>query len=241
MPQAGKMLGMTSIPRTAARWTRREVLLASVAATALAGCGKQEPAQAAKPQATAPLPNLDQLPPNLPVPQDDGGARHLPGMAMPDITLVSTSNRSVNLGQLKAPRTIVYCYPMTGQPGKPLPAGWDDIPGARGCTLENCAFRDLHTELTKLNADVYGLSVQTTAYQQEMVTRLKVPYEVLSDEQMAFARALKLPTFEAGGMTLIKRLTLVVREGKIEHVFYPVFPPDKHADEVLAWLRANRI
>ena len=130
---------------------------------------------------------------------------------------------------------------MTGQPGKALPDGWDDIPGARGCTLETCSFRDLHTELTKLNTGVYGVSVQSTHYQQEMVTRLKVPYEVLSDENMEFARALRLPTFTAGGMTLIKRLTLVVRAGRIEHVFYPIFPPDKHADDVLAWLKAHRI
>ena len=192
-------------------------------------------------QKPAVTPNLDQLPPNLPVPKDDGGCRHLPGMTMPSVWLMSTSNRRVDLGKLTAPRTIIYCYPMTGQPGKALPDGWDDIPGARGCTLETCSFRDLHTELTKLNTGVYGVSVQSTDYQQEMVTRLKVPYEVLSDENMEFARALRLPTFTAGGMTLIKRLTLVVRAGRIEHVFYPIFPPDKHADDVLAWLKAHRI
>ena len=192
-------------------------------------------------QKPAVTPNLDQLPPNLPVPKDDGGCRHLPGMTMPSVWLMSTSNRRVDLGKLTAPRSIIYCYPMTGQPGKALPDGWDDIPGARGCTLETCSFRDLHTELTKLNTGVYGVSVQSTDYQQEMVTRLKVPYEVLSDENMEFARALRLPTFSAGGMTLIKRLTLVVRAGRIEHVFYPIFPPDKHADDVLAWLKAHRI
>ena len=192
-------------------------------------------------QKPAVTPNLDQLPPNLPVPKDDGGCRHLPGMTIPSVWLMSTSNHRVDLGKLTAPRTIIYCYPMTGQPGKALPDGWDDIPGARGCTLETCSFRDLHTELTKLNTGVYGVSVQSTDYQQEMVTRLKVPYEVLSDENMEFARALRLPTFTAGGMTLIKRLTLVVRAGRIEHVFYPIFPPDKHADDVLAWLKAHRI
>ncbi len=185
-------------------------------------------------------PNLDQLPPNLPVPKDDGGAKHLPGMATPSIALMSTSNRRVDLSKQKLPRTVVYFYPMTGQPGKQLPAGWDEIPGARGCTLETCGFRDLHAELAKLNADVYGVSVQSTDYQKEMVTRLKVPFEVLSDEKMELTRALKLPTFTAGGMTLNKRLTLVVRGGKIEHVFYPVFPPDKHADEVIAWLKSHR-
>lgn len=215
-------------------WTRRTLLLWPAA---MAVFGKHVLAQQA---AGAPAPNLDQLPPNLPVPGDDGGCRHLPGTRMPDIALMSTSNRRVNLSRLAAPRIIVYCYPMTGQPGKALPAGWDDIPGARGCTLETCGFRDLHAELAKLNADVYGLSVQSTAYQQEMVTRLKVPFEVLSDEQMAFTTALRLPTFTAGGMTLIKRLTLVVRGGTIEHVFYPIFPPDRHADEVIAWLKGNK-
>lgn len=185
-------------------------------------------------------PNLDQLPANLPVPKDDGGARHLPGMAMPNIELVSTSNHRINLSKLTAPRTIVYFYPMTGQPGKPLPQGWDDIPGARGCTLETCGFRDLQKELAHLNADVYGVSVQSTDYQKEMVTRLNVPFQVLSDEMMTLTHALQLPTFTAGGMTLIKRLTLVIRAGKIEHVFYPIFPPDKHADEVIAWLKGHK-
>jgi peroxiredoxin len=180
---------------------------------------------------------MDQLPPNLPVPEDDGGARHLPGMAMPDIELLSTSQRRVDLSKLTAPRTVIYFYPRTGEPGKPSLAGWDDIPGARGCTPETCGFRDLHKELAKLNADVYGASVQSTDYQREMVTRLNVPFEVLSDDKMALTHALKLPTFTAGGMTLIKRLTLVVKAGKIEHVFYPIFPPDKHADEVIAWLK----
>lgn len=186
-------------------------------------------------------PNLDQLPPNLPVPKDDGGAKHLTGMTMPSLALLSTKNRRVDLSKQTRPRTVVYFYPMTGQPGKALPAGWDDIPGARGCTLETCGFRDLHAELAKLNADVYGVSVQSTDYQKEMVERLKVPFEVLCDEKMELVRALKLPTFTAGGMTLNKRLTIVVRGGKIEHVFYPVFPPDKHADEVIAWLKSHRL
>jgi peroxiredoxin len=186
-------------------------------------------------------PNLDQLPPNLPVPKDDGGAKHLPGMPMPSVALMSTSNRRVDLSKQTRPRTVVYFYPMTGQPGKALPAGWDDIPGARGCTIETCGFRDLHAELARLDADVYGVSVQATDYQKEMVTRLNVPFEVLSDETMDLVRALRLPTFTAGGMTLNKRLTLVVRGGRIEHVFYPVFPPDKHADEVIVWLKAHKL
>jgi peroxiredoxin len=185
--------------------------------------------------------SLGDLPANLPVPKDDGGARHLPGMAIPDLELPSTANRRVNLAKVSAPRIVVYCYPMTGQPGKALPAGWDDIPGARGCTPETCGFRDHHKDLAKLHAEVFGVSTQSTAYQQEMVKRLEVPFEVLSDEHFAFTKALKLPTFTVAGMTLLKRLTLVVRNHRIEHVFCPVFPPDKHADEVIAWLRANPV
>jgi peroxiredoxin len=181
--------------------------------------------------------NLNQLPANLPRPRDDGGARHLKGMAIPDLALPSTANRMVNLSKITATRTVIYCYPMTGQPGKALPQGWDDIPGARGCTPETCGFRDHHTDLAKLHAEVFGLSTQDTPYQQEMVKRLEVPFEVLSDEHLAFARALKLPTFTVEGMTLLRRLTLIVKAGRIEHVFYPVFPPDTHAEEVLAWLR----
>jgi peroxiredoxin len=184
---------------------------------------------------------LTELPANLPVPADDGGARHLQGMAMPDLELPSTANRRVNLSTVSAPRVVVYCYPMTGQPGKALPEGWDDIPGARGCTPETCGFRDHHKDLATLHAEVFGVSTQSTAYQQEMVKRLEVPFEVLSDEHFAFTKALRLPTFTVEGMTLMKRLTLVVRRHRIEHVFYPVFPPDKHADEVIAWLRANPV
>jgi peroxiredoxin len=181
--------------------------------------------------------SFEQLPANLPAPKDDGAARHLTGMALPDLELVSTSNRRVNLSKVLAPRLVIYTYPMTGRPGSPLPEGWDDIPGARGCTPETCGFRDHHAELKKLGAEVFGVSVQSTDYQQEMVTRLKVPFEVLSDERMALTHALTLPTFVAGGMTLIKRLTVVARNGRIEHVFYPVFPPDTHADDVVAWLK----
>jgi peroxiredoxin len=186
-------------------------------------------------------PNLNELPANLPRPEDDGGARHLKGMAVPDLALPSTSNRQVNLTKITAPRIVIYAYPMTGQPGKALPAGWDDIPGARGCTPETCGFRDHQKDLAKLGAEVFGLSTQSTAYQQEMVKRLEVPFEVLSDEHFALIRALRLPTFTVEGMTLIKRLTLVVRDGHIEWVFYPVFPPDRHADEVIAWLKKHPV
>jgi peroxiredoxin len=186
-----------------------------------------------------PQTNLNQLPANLPRPKDDGGARHLTGRALPDLELPSTGNRRVNLSRVSAPRIVIYAYPMTGRPDRQLPQGWDDIPGARGCTPETCGFRDHHKDLAKLHAEVFGVSTQDTAYQQEMVTRLEVPFEVLSDDQMAFARALKLPTFTVDGMTLLKRLTIVARSGRIEHVFYPVFPPDKHAEEVIAWLKRH--
>src|SRR2546421_9435950 len=188
-----------------------------------------------------PQTNLNQLPANLPRPKDDGGARHLKGMAIPDLELPSTANRRVNLSKIAAPRIVIYAYPMTGQPGKALPAGWDDIPGARGCTPETCGFRDHHRDLAKLHAEVFGVSTQSTEYQQEMVKRLEVPFEVLSDEHFALTHALRLPTFTVEGMTLMKRLTLIVKNGHIEQVFYPVFPPDKHAEEVIAWLRSHPV
>jgi peroxiredoxin len=212
------------------RWSRRGVLLLPGAVLASGRLfARQRPAE-------GPV-SFEQLPANLPAPTDDGAARHLTGMALPDLELVSTSNRRVNLSKIVTPRLVIYAYPMTGRPGSPLPEGWDDIPGARGCTPETCGFRDHHAELKKLGAEVFGVSVQSTDYQQEMVTRLKVPFEVLSDERMALTHALKLPTFVAGGMTLTKRLTIVARKGRIEHVFYPVFPPDTHADQVIAWLK----
>jgi peroxiredoxin len=185
--------------------------------------------------------NLNTLPASLPRPKDDGGARHLRGMTIPDLELPSTANRRVNLSKISAPRLVLYAYPMTGQPGKALPAGWDDIPGARGCTPETCGFRDHHKDLATLGAEVFGISTQSTAYQQEMMTRLEVPFEVLSDEQFTFTRALKLPTFTVDGMTLMKRLTLIIRNRRIEHVFYPVFPPDTHAEQVIAWLKAHPV
>jgi peroxiredoxin len=162
-------------------------------------------------------------------------------MAIPDIALPSTANRLVNLSKITAPRTVVYCYPMTGQPGKTLPRGWNDIPGARGCTPETCGFRDHHKDLASVHAEVFGVSTQDTPYQQEMVKRLEVPFEVLSDGKLAFAHALRLPTFTVEGMTLLKRLTLIVKSARIEHVFYPVFPPDTHAEEVIAWLKKNPV
>ena len=180
-------------------------------------------------------PDLNPLPTDLPIPTDDGACAHLPGLAIPPLTLPSTAGRTVDLATLPG-RVVIYCYPRTGRPGEALPAGWDAIPGARGCTPEACGFRDHYRELQRLDTAVFGLSTQDTAYQREAAERLQLPFELLSDAHLDFATALSLPTFEVDGMILIKRLTLVVVDGLIEHVFYPVFPPDGHAAEVLAWL-----
>jgi peroxiredoxin len=180
------------------------------------------------------------LPADLPKPVNDGACDHLPGMHLPSITLLSTSGRIVNLGVLAAPRTVIYCYPRTGVPGEPLPEGWDMIPGARGCTPQACDFRDHHRELTDLGADVFGLSTQPTEYQKEMAERLHLPFEALSDVEFQFCDALRLPTFEVEGMRLVKRLTLIIRNGLIETVLYPVFPPDKSTEQVVRWLNRNR-
>jgi peroxiredoxin len=143
----------------------------------------------------------------------------------------------VNLAELTAPRIVIYCYPRTGVPGEPLPEGWDMIPGARGCTPQACDFRDHYRELAALGADVFGLSTQTTEYQKEMVERLHLPFSVLSDAEFRFCDALRLPTVEVQGMRLVKRLTLIIRNGVIETVFYPVFPPDKSTVQVIRWLK----
>ena len=180
------------------------------------------------------------LPDNLPVPQDDGAARHLAGMRMPDLTLPATDGSAVNLSKLRG-RSVVYAYPRTGRPGANLPTGWDAIPGARGCTPQSCGFRDHFAELRQAGvAQLFGLSTQDTAYQREVAERLHLPFALLSDEKLALVRALRLPTFKVDGMTLIKRLTLVIDGSTIVHALYPVFPPDKSAADTLAWLQANR-
>jgi peroxiredoxin len=179
------------------------------------------------------------LPEGLPVPVDDGACDHLVGMSLPAIALPSTAGRDVVLAETGRPRAVVYAYPRTGAPGEPSPDGWDMIPGARGCTPQTCSFRDHHQELLELGAEVFGLSTQTTAFQQEMAARLHLPFEVLSDAELRLVRALRLPTFEVAGMTLIRRLTLVLQGGRIEHVFYPVFPPDQSAAQTIDWLRAH--
>ena len=179
--------------------------------------------------------NPYELPNDLPVPEDDGAADHLPGMRLPSVPVASTSGDIVDPSALPG-RTVVYCYPMTGRPDRSLPAGWDEIPGARGCTPQSCSFRDHHAELRSLGANVFGASTQDTEYQREAATRLHLPFALLSDSDLALAGALGLPTFEVDGMILLKRLTLVIDEGWIEKVFYPVFPPDRSAEEVVEWL-----
>jgi peroxiredoxin len=180
------------------------------------------------------------LPDDLPVPQDDGAARHLTGAKLPAIGLKATDGSSVDLSKLRG-CSVVYVYPRTGQPGVPAPDGWDAIPGARGCTPQSCGFRDHFADLKRLGvAQLYGLSTQDTAYQREAVQRLHLPFAILSDAELKLTRALKLPTFATSGMTLIKRMAWVIGDGVISKVFYPVFPPDRSAGDVVAWLEASR-
>ncbi len=175
----------------------------------------------------------------IPPPTDDGGADHLPGMAVPSVALTATDGARVDLAAL-AGRTIVYVYPMTGRPDTPLPEGWDMIPGARGCTPQSCAFRDHFQDLRALGVShLFGLSVQDTAYQQEAAARLHLPFALLSDADMAMAQALRLPTMQVQDMTLLRRITLVIDDAVIARVFYPVFPPDAHVSAVIDWLNDN--
>ncbi|MBL1083647.1 redoxin family protein [Streptomyces actinomycinicus] len=184
--------------------------------------------------------DFTRVPAGLPVPEDDGAAAHLPGMKAPHLELQDTGGTSVRLDALGAGRTVIYIYPLTGRPGVDLPEGWDSIPGARGCTPEACGFRDHYQDLLAAGADgVFGLSGQETDYQREVVERLRLPFRMLSDPARSLVQELGLPTFETSGLTLYKRLTLIIRDGVIEHVFYPVFPPNEHAGQVLAWLRDN--
>jgi peroxiredoxin len=178
----------------------------------------------------------------IPAPADDGGAAHLAGMTIPPISLVATDDTTVTLSTLSG-RSVVFGYPRTGEPGKiALVDDWDMIPGARGCTPQTCAFRDLYAELKAAGAaHVFGLSTQSNAYQTEMASRLHLPFPVLSDEKLELTRALKLPTMDVAGLTMIKRMALIIDNGRITHVFYPVFPPDRNAGDVLEWLKANPI
>lgn len=182
------------------------------------------------------------LPDDLPEPKDDGEADHLPGTTAPSVTLSATDGTAIDLSEVSG-QTVVYCYPKTGRPDKDvIPDRWDEIPGARGCTPESCGFRDHYRELLDSGvSEVFGLSVQSREYQREARDRLGLPFELLSDPSLEFANSLGLPTFEIGGERLLKRLTLVLSDGRIEHVFYPVFPPDEHAEEVTRWLETSSV
>ena len=177
------------------------------------------------------------LPPGLPVPVDDGATHHLPGLQLPSVLLTATDGSRVDLSRLSG-LTVVYIYPRTGRPGQELPEGWDAIPGARGCTPQSCSFRDHFAELRSLDVPhLFGLSTQDSTYQREAADRLHLPFRILSDEHLLFTHALRLPIFTVNGMTLLKRMALVIEGGVIVKVFYPVFPPDKSAAEVIAWLK----
>jgi peroxiredoxin len=182
--------------------------------------------------------DIHTLPDDLPIPEDDGAADHLLDAAVPPVGLPATTGETIAVGALPG-RTVLFCYPRTGRPDEELPPGWNAIPGARGCTPEACGFRDAHAQFIELGVRVLALSTQDTAYQREMAERIHLPFPVLSDASLELTRELRLPTFETSGLTLLKRLTLVIDEGKIRHVFYPVFPPDGHAAEVLDWLRSG--
>jgi peroxiredoxin len=178
------------------------------------------------------------LPADLPAPVDDGAAAHLVGLPWPDIALPATDGSSINLSRGRG-RAVIYAYPRTGRPGQTLPTGWDAIPGARGCTPQSCGFRDHFAELNSLGvARLYGLSTQDGDYQREVAQRLHLPFPLLSDARLEVQRALRLPTFSVDGMTLLKRLTMVLDDGVIGKVFYPVFPPDRSAAQVIAWLQS---
>jgi len=182
------------------------------------------------------------FPSSLPIPTDDGGCKHITSSlpyALSSISLPTTSNDKIDLSSLSS-LTILFCYPRTGAPGETIPDEWNSIPGARGCTPQACSFRDLYSDLQKLGvAAVYGVSTQDSQYQAEVKERIKLPFELLSDEKLGFQQAMKLPTIEWQGKTLIKRLTLAIENGKVIKVWYPVFPPDKSAAAVMEWLEAR--
>ena len=176
----------------------------------------------------------------IPAPIDDGATRHLTGVKMASVPLRATNGDTVDVSGISG-RVIVYAYPRTGRPGVENPDGWDMIPGARGCTPQSCSFRDHFAELTALGVDrVFGLSTQDPDHQREAAERLHLPFAILSDEHLKLTRAMKLPAFETSGMTLLKRFTLVINSGTVEHVFYPVFPPDRSASDVVEWLSQGR-
>lgn len=184
--------------------------------------------------------NLDIVPPGLPVPIDDGACNHLRGHTLPSIPLPATNGHMIDLAHLSG-TNVVYIYPRTGQPGvPPLVDHWNDIPGARGCTPQSRGFRELAPQFDALGVRIFGLSTQPTDYQQEAVARLGLPFALLSDAELRLTRSLRLPTFDVAGQTLLKRMAWVIEQGVIAHVFYPVYPPDENAHEVLTWLQVNR-
>lgn len=182
---------------------------------------------------------LRSIPADLPIPLDDGACEHLENMQMPNVSLSSTDDQEINLSGLSR-WNVVFCYPMTGRPGVAIPEGWVQIPGAAGCTPQACSYRDNHAELKRNGVGVYGISTQTSEAQKEASNRLGLPYPLLSDADHSFSSVLKLPLLEVGGLKLIKRLTLILKDGVIKKCFYPVFPPDKNVVEVIAWLAENQ-
>lgn len=185
--------------------------------------------------------DLYNLPPDLPVPIDDGACDHLPGLLVPSIKIKTTSDTWVELKEIARNPSVIFFYPRTGEPDKPTPPGWDLIPGARGCTPQSCSFRDFYAEFKTAGYEVFGASSQTTDYQKEFVARNHIPFEILSDSEFKLTEALKLPTFTYNGMRLIKRMALVLNDGKVQKVFYPVFPPNENAATVLAWINTAKI
>jgi peroxiredoxin len=182
---------------------------------------------------------FQELPADLPAPVDDGAADHLKGLALPGLDLASTAGGTANLAELAAGRLVAYVYPRTGTPGKPLPPGWNEIPGARGCTPQSCAYRDVANEFAAQGATLVGISAQDADEQRQFAEREHIPFPLLHDSELALAGTLRLPTFEAAGMTLYRRLTLVAEAGRVLKAFYPVFPPDRDASQVLSWLTAH--
>lgn len=187
-----------------------------------------------------PPPNvIFSIPTDLPIPLDDGACNHLENMQIPNAYLWSTDEQEINLSSLSG-WSVIFCYPMTGRPNVPIPEGWVQIPGAAGCTPQACSYRDNHAELKRNGVSIYGISTQTSEAQKEASNRLGLPYPLLSDINHSFSSALKLPMLEVGGSKLIKRLTLILKDGVIKKCFYPVFPPDKNVVEVMAWLSENK-
>ena len=183
--------------------------------------------------------NLSKLPSNLPIPEEDGACRHLLNANIPSVSLANQEGNLLKLKRNDTFRIILYCFPMTGHPEKPLPIGWDSIPGARGCTPQACSFRDHYDDLIKLNAIPIGLSTQNVNELKEMSKRLKIPYDVVSDANLNFVNLMKLPTFNVNQRVFIKRLTLIIENSIIKKVFYPIFPPDLHINNVINWLENN--